>query len=258
MMKAILILFLFLSSLGANDVDIKSVFKQYGFKGTMIVSSLKTDKTYVYNKSRSKVKFSPASTFKIPSTLIALQEKVIKDKNTVIKWDGKDKGFGVWNQDHSVKSAFDVSCVWCYQELAKKITLKKFKKYIELMHYGNEKVGDNVTNFWLDSTLKISASGQIELLKKIYLDDLPFDKKNIELLKEVMLSNKTKKYEIYSKTGWALKSKIGWYVGYMKTKDDVLFFAMNMDMSKIKDARFRKIITMEVLKEITPSSFNNL
>lgn len=254
-MRIFLVVFLTMASLFANNIDFEHIFKKHGFDGTIIISSLDAKKEYIYNKKRSLKEFSPASTFKIVSSLIALQEGVIKNQNQTIKWDGKDKGFAPWNQDHTMKSAFKVSCVWCYQDLAKKIGLESFKKHLKSLKYGNAKVGDNPTKFWLDGDLKISAAQQIKLLKKIYLNEVPIDKKYIVMLKDMMQEYKTDKYTIYAKTGWSLKSKIGWYVGFMKTQNDVWFFAMNIDMSKIKDAQYRKTITMEALKKVTPESF---
>ena len=254
-MKLFLAIFFMVISIGAKEITFDHIFKKHKLDGTILISSLDGSKEYVYNKARLTQRFSPASTFKIACTLIALQEKVVKDENTLIKLDGVDKEFPVWNQDHSIKTAFPASCVWYYQELAKKIGLDNFKKYIKAMKYGNELVGDDLTHFWIDGELKISAQEQIDFLKKVYLNDLSFDKKNIQILKKVMLSNKTDKYEIYSKTAWARKSKIAWFIGYIKTKKDVLFFAMNIDMSKIKEARLRRLISIEALKKVIPESF---
>ena len=56
----------------------------------------------------------PASTFKIPNTLIALEEGVIKDQFEVIKWDGVVRQYAPWNADQTLATAFSRSCVWCY------------------------------------------------------------------------------------------------------------------------------------------------
>lgn len=42
--------------------------------------------------------------------------------------------------------------------------------------------------------------------------------------------------------------KIGWYVGYIEIKDTTWFFAMNMNMTELIQAKYRKEITMEALK----------
>ena len=39
-----------------------------------------------------------------------------------------------------------------------------------------------------------------------------------------------------------------WYVGYVETKDDVWFFAMNIDTKSKDDLPKRKAITLETLK----------
>lgn len=254
-MRLFLATFLSLCFLSAKDIDLVKVFKSYNQTGTIIISSLNTKEEIIYNKKRSLQRFSPASTFKIANTLISLEEKVVRNEKDILKWDGKDKGWSLWNKDHSIKSAFPVSCVWCYQELAKRVGLKNYKKHIKNINYGNKKIGNDLTHFWLDGKLQISAKEQIEFLKQIYLEKIAFSKRNINILKDVMLSDKTDKYTIYSKTGWASKSAIGWYVGYMETKDDIWFFAMNMDMPKIAQAKFRKLITIDSLKIITPKSF---
>ena len=41
---------------------------------------------------------------------------------------------------------------------------------------------------------------------------------------------------------------IGWNVGYVETKNNKWVFAMNMDIINKQDAKYRKIITDEILK----------
>ena len=64
----------------------------------MVISSLDGKMSYVHNSSRSETRFVPASTFKIPNTLIALEEGAIKNEKEVIQWDGKDRGFDALEQ----------------------------------------------------------------------------------------------------------------------------------------------------------------
>ena len=48
---------------------------------------------------------SPASTFKIPNTLIALNEGTV-NANSIILWDKTDKGMEPWNKNQTLESAF--------------------------------------------------------------------------------------------------------------------------------------------------------
>ena len=67
------IFFLILLSINlfAWDKEVEEVFKKYKVEGTIVIESLNTKKIYIYNDKRAKNLYSPASTFKIPNTLIA-------------------------------------------------------------------------------------------------------------------------------------------------------------------------------------------
>lgn len=219
---------------------------------TIIVSSLNTGKENILNKERSEERFLPASTFKIPNTLIALQEGVIKDENDIIKWDGKDKGFPEWNKDQTLKTAFPSSCVWFYQELAKGVGLSNYEKYLKELNYGNMKTGALVDTFWLAGDIRISAKEQIEFLKKLYREEFNFDQANYDLLKKLMIVEEHEEYIIRAKTGWVqrVERQIGWYVGYVETPEDVWFFAMNLDIIERSDADYRNKLVMDYLKDL--------
>ncbi len=238
--------FLLTSFLFAEDLQLKELFDKRELVGTIAISSLDNNTVFISDEKRAKQQLPPASTFKIANTLIALEEKAIKNELEIIKWDGIDKGWEPWNQDHSIKSGFPVSCVWCYQELAKRIGIYNYQRHLKQLNYGNMQVGENLTRFWLNGDLKISALEQIEFLQKLYTNNLPYTQKNIDKTKEVMIVEANDNYIIRVKTGWAMK--IGWYVGYIELKNKTWFFAMNMNMQSLNQAKYRKEIMMEALK----------
>ncbi|XPV69853.1 MAG: class D beta-lactamase [Halarcobacter sp.] len=243
--KIIILLSLFFNLLCANDKELKNIFDKTQVNGTLVISSLDGKKEYIYNKKRAMTRYIPASTFKIPNTLIALEERVIKDENEVIKWDGVVRSYVAWNKDQTLQSAISISCVWCYQRFAKKIGNDKYLAYLKELHYGNEKTGSDVTTFWLEGDLKISTFEQIDFLKRLYNNDLPFKQKYINITKKILTVEKTKEYTIKAKSGWS--GKIGWYVGYVKSKKGVWFFALNADISN-KQLKYRKEIVLQALR----------
>ena len=245
LIKIILYLSLMLNLALANDNDIKKIFDKTELNGTLVISSLSGDEKYTYNETRDSKGYIPASTFKIPNTLIALQEGVVKDENEVLKWDGKVRSYAPWNRDQTLQSAISVSCIWCYQRFAKEVGDAKYLDYLSKLNYGSQKTGSDVTTFWLDGDIKISAIGQIAFLKKLYKNELPFAQKYIDITKKILIAKQTKTYTIRAKTGFS--GKIGWYVGYVETRDKVWFFALNADVTK-EDLKYRKQIVLEALK----------
>ncbi len=249
----ICVLFTFLAwSKNVTDSFLKKYMEENNVNGTVVIESLNSHKMHIYNEKRSKIRFLPASTFKIINTLISLQEKAVKDENEVIKWDGQDRGMADWNKDQNMKSAFQISCVWFYQELAKRVGKDIFVSYLKKMNYGNFQTGERVDSFWLDGDLRISAVEQINVLKNIYKEKYAFDRKNYEVLKSLMIVDKNENYIVRAKTGVAgsVSPNIGWYVGYIETKDDVNFFACNVDLMKPEHFKIRKEIIYTALREL--------
>lgn len=243
--RVILLISLILNLAIAQDNDLTSIFDKSKLNGTIVISTLNDDVKYIYNEQRAIKRYIPASTFKIINTLIALEEKVIKNENEIIKWDGKVRSYSSWNKDQTLQSAISVSCIWCYQKFAQEIGNDKYLAYLKNINYGNHKTGSKVTTFWLDGDIKISATEQIEFLKKLYKNELPFKQQYINITKKILTVEKTENYIIKAKTGFS--GKIGWYVGYVETKNGVWFFALNADVSE-DTLKYRKQIVMEALR----------
>ncbi len=95
-----------------GDADLAAHFADAGVEGTLVLASLDGETQFVHNPERAARRYCPASTFKIPNTLIALETGALKDKDELLKWDGKKHQFADWNKDQTLASAFAASCVW--------------------------------------------------------------------------------------------------------------------------------------------------
>ncbi|MDX1284417.1 MAG: class D beta-lactamase [Draconibacterium sp.] len=227
------------------------IFEKQQVNGTFVLHNPSSGDTKFYNKERSDSTFLPASTFKILNSLIALETNAVSDIDEIIKWDDINRGWDEWNKDQSMKTAMPVSCVWFYQELARRIGEEKMQMYLDKVGYGNSEMGGRIDNFWLEGDLRISANEQIRIIEKLILNYLPFDKTHQETVKKLMLSDSSNKYKLYSKTGWAarVKKQIGWFVGFVESNNETWIFALNMDINSDSDARYRKQITYEILEK---------
>ncbi|THB75045.1 MAG: class D beta-lactamase [Desulfobulbaceae bacterium] len=257
-MKSLLIYLILLPSfcscfagvLVAQDTDLEQLFRKSGIEGTIIISSLDGTQEFVHNRTRAEQRFLPASTFKIPHSLIALDEQALRDQNEVIPWDGIDKGWQRWNKDQTLVTALPDSCIWFYQELATRIGNASYLTHLGNIEYGNMKTGSELTTFWLNGDLAVSAREQIQFLKKLYHNELPYSRNHLELVKKLLIVKSTPDAVIRAKTGWAMRieNQHGWYVGYVEKKDETWFFATNIAIKKKQDSRYREVLTLQALK----------
>lgn len=237
--------------------------------GAFVLSDLKNKQNIRYNAERCNQRFSPESTFKIPNSLIALETGVIKDENVVTPYD-KEKHppeswwLNTWAQDHNMRSAIKNSAIWYYQEIAKQVGKENYNKYLKQFQYGNEDVSGLIDQFWLSSSLKISPNEQIEFLKRFYKGELPVSKRTTDIVKDILVLEKTDDYILSGKTGigplgvkTGLGSKLsngkyrGWFVGYLEKKDDVYFFATNLEDTSIEALIPKRVeITKRILTEL--------
>jgi beta-lactamase class D len=232
-----------------EDADLAKLFTDRNVHGTIVLSSLDGSKSWVHDDERANTLFVPASTFKILNTLIALDAGVI-DEHEVLKWDGKDRGVAAWNRDQTLETAFKSTCVWFYQELAKRIGKARYQKILAEVGYGTANPGPDLETFWLEGDLKISAAEQVEFLKRLYRKELPFRAASYDTLQKIMILEQKPTSVLRAKTGWAqsVSPQIGWFVGYVETGERTWFFALNMDIAKPEDTRYRQEITLEALK----------
>lgn len=107
------------------------------------------------------MRFLPASTFKIPNSLIELSVGAVRSVDEVLPYKGPSQPFvKAWAKDMGRREAISLSNVPIYQELARRIGLDRMRENIVRMDYGNKEVGASVDSFWLSGPLKISAVEQ--------------------------------------------------------------------------------------------------
>ncbi|HHH8780281.1 TPA: class D beta-lactamase [Pseudomonas aeruginosa] len=254
MLKSTLLAFgLFIAlSARAENQAIAKLFLRAGVDGTIVIESLTTGQRLVHNDPRAQQRYPAASTFKVLNTLIALEEGAISGENQIFHWNGTQYSIANWNQDQTLDSAFKVSCVWCYQQIALRVGALKYPAYIQQTNYGHLLEPFNGTEFWLDGSLTISAEEQVAFLRQVVERKLPFKASSYDSLKKVMFADENAQYRLYAKTGWATRMtpSVGWYVGYVEAQDDVWLFALNLATRDANDLPLRTQIAKDALKAI--------
>ena len=219
-------------------------------------------KKWIFSDSSDVYKEAlPASTFKIINLLIALETGVVKDESEVIKWNGQidTARYGYRPEiyrDMTVQEAFRESAVWVFLDMAKKIGKDNYKYYLKACNYGNQNLSEEGDDFWNFGFLGISPVNQVNFLRNMYAEKLPFSKRNIDIVKRVLINEQNDNYTLNAKTGWTREGGIntGWWVGYVETKAGVVYFATRL----FQDRKFnspgfgpcRKEITRSVLRDL--------
>ncbi|MFT3784328.1 MAG: class D beta-lactamase [Nibricoccus sp.] len=235
-----------------SEPRLNAAFSERGLHGVFVAFEPVSGKWLTNDLARADEAFLPASTFKIPNSLIALECGAVANPDVVLKWDGKDRGFAAWNHDQAMREAFRNSTVWFYQELARRVGEERMKHWVSQFQYGNENIAGGIDVFWLQGELRISAVQQIEFLVRLRNDELPVRKENMAMVKEVMIAGRGEGWTLRAKTGMTLRVErpIAWYVGWVETTHGPVYFATNFDIKEFKDAQPRLAIAYENLVQV--------
>ncbi len=208
-----------------------------GYEAALVIHDRMSGDTADIDPVLSSRQLAPCSTFKIYNTLIGLELGLINGADKPwYKWDGVKRDIEGWNRDLTLREAFRVSAVPAYQALAREIGEERMMEYIERIGYGSRDISAGVDIFWLprqDSTsIKITAYEQVALLNRLLDGKLPFSGKNIAILRDIMLVEKTDKGTLYGKTGSGMgpdgEWNLGWFVGFLEHGDTTYVFACNI------------------------------
>lgn len=229
----------------------KRHFDAAGSRGTLVVYDQARDTTHVFDAERARTAFIPASTFKIPNSLIALEAKVLRDERQILPWDGETRSIASWNRPHTLRTALRESVVPVYQAFARAIGERRMRRYLAKLDYGNRDIGGGIDRFWLEGGLRISAIEQIAFLRRLQRHELPISERAQRIVTEALINEAGPDFVLRAKTGWAGRTQpgIGWWVGWVERDDDVFFFALNMDIADESQLGARKSIVRAVLRE---------
>jgi beta-lactamase class D OXA-2 len=226
-------------------------FARHGVTGTLVVIDERQAPPvgFVYDRERSARRYSPASTFKIPHTLFALDAGAVADEFEVFAWDGVKRSFAGHNQDQNLRSAMRNSTLWVYQGFAKRIGETDARAYLRKIDYGNADPSAGRGDYWVDGNLRISAIEQATFLRKLHRNALPFKVEHQRLVKDLIVTQATPDWILRGKTGW--EGSYGWWVGWVEYQEGAVFFALNIDTPRrLADLPARQKVVGDVLRSM--------
>lgn len=241
----------------AQPIDISDHVADAGVETAttaVVVQRLSDGQVWSSNFARAEERFQPASTSKIPHTLIAL-ETGFATPETIFKWDGKARFQASWNQDQTLLRAFQRSAVWVYQDIARGLGGAVMSDWLTTFNYGNADVGgaEDLQTYWLRGPLAISAEEQIGFLAQLAREELPLSRRTYAQAHEIMTAEVQGAATLYAKTGYNLRKgqdDLGWYVGWVVEGDEIHVFAVNMDLPGFEAAPERQRLARHVLDQL--------
>ncbi|WP_133127279.1 class D beta-lactamase [Legionella nagasakiensis] len=253
--------------------DYSRLFKNYD--ACFILYSMNDHKIVSqYNPNhRCSERIAPDSTFKIPLSLMAFNQGIIK-QNTLFKWQGEEGVLPEHEQDQTPESWLKYSVVWVSQQITPQLGYACIKHYLAGFDYGNQDFsGDpgkhnGLRYAWLSSSLKISALEQLNFLKAMLSYELPVRNAAIEYTKtNLYLGKLDNGADYYGKTGSGRHGhnerevnpsvlRDGWFIGFIEQGAQQYIFVSNLtDKSAPKSSaqsfgsQLLKPITMKLLND---------
>ena len=230
-------------------------FADAGTSGTFVGYKVEDYLVIASDKDRSGEAMLPASTYKIPNSLIALETGVVADPDRdVFKWDGVVRSIESWNKDHTLRTAIAVSAVPVYQEIARRIGPERMQKYLDLFEYGNRDIGGGIDQFWLTGNLRIDPVQQVDFVDRLRRGVLPLSKRSQDLVRDILPVTRVGDAVIHVKSGLLGAERgqpsLGWMVGWAEKAGANTVFALNMDCSEPRHIPARMTLTQQCLADI--------
>ena len=240
-----------------------------GINGAAVIYDPAENSYRIYNQELALTRRSPCSTFKIISSLIALEKGVIEPNDSVRTWSGEIFWNEEWNKDISFSDAFHASCVWYFREVIDDIGKDAVQEELNKLQYGNCDISDweghlntnnnnpALTGFWIEASLLISPKEQVEVMERIFGNHTDYSEETLNQLKQVMLLSEQDEADvsIYGKTGMGKAHGIvvdSWYTGFADIEGKRIYFCVYLgetDDVNVSSAKAREIAVEIVLEQ---------
>lgn len=247
-----------------KDVNWSNYFD--GLNGAAVIYNPSENCYQIYNQELAFEQRSPCSTFKIISSLIALENEIIKVNDSTRLWSGETFWNENWNKDINFEEAFHTSCVWYFREVINEIGVDLMQIKLDKLQYGNCDISDwegrlntnnnnrALTGFWIESSLKISPKEQVEVMERIFGNHPEYSVEAQNQLKQVMLVSEQNETDalIYGKTGMGKEQGVvvdSWFTGFFDINSQRMYFCIylgetsgaNVSSTKAKDIALKII-----------------
>jgi beta-lactamase class D len=209
--------------------ELGRAFDEEHIQGGITLFDSATGELFASDVELAKRAFPPASTFKVPHAAIALELGVLESPDSPMLWDGQYSKVEEWNRDHTLRTAMQVSCVPCFQRLARTIGAEREREWVKRLEYGNADTAGKIDTFWLGGALRITPVEQLDFLRRLDLGKLALSGRTLDMVKDVIVLDVGEGHVLYGKTGLSgppeAEVEVGWFVGFVTLGERSVYFA---------------------------------
>jgi len=211
-----------------TDAAIEPILQKAGVKGSFALLENGTESFIIHNLSAYKDStLAPQNSFFIVPALIAL-----------------DKGWIPTQVDHWLPFTADTA----YQGLIQKIGRKMLLETIDSLHYGKGLISADSSAFWNNNTLRITADEQLGFIKRLYFNQLFFQKRSQEWLKKMLLKEDNANYKLsYIATADTARNNSAWVIGYIEENKHPYFFVLSTTANTSEDLLNKNINVVKAI-----------
>jgi beta-lactamase class D len=130
--------------------------------------------------------------------------------------------------NHNASTWVSADSVTYYQGLIEKIGRADLLKTMDSIHYGKGIVSNDLNSFWKDQSLRITADEELGFIKKLYFNQLPFQKRSQDVYKKMILKEDNANYQLSYITGSDTTAQASWVLGYIEENKHPYFFVMHL------------------------------
>lgn len=244
-----------------------------GREVSFLARDLEAQRVCVLEGSDLDTRYGPWSTFKIPNLLIALETGVADGLEAERAWDQQRRPAANywpddWRRDQTLESAFRLSAAWYFQDVAVDVGAQQYRIIMDEWSYGNAAAPDGSDTFWLDRTLRISVSEQVEFLSRLLSGSFNVAPASLEALTITSLNRSADGFSLHGKTGSGplvpgdfSRPFEGWYVGWVARNGlqpiPFALYARAATYGEIRDFRREFAIRMLVECGYLPVGFDH-
>lgn len=132
--------------------------------------------------------------------------------------------------------------VWYFKQAVDKVGKEDMMPLLKELRYGNCDISEwdggqmnplpELNGFWLGSSLKISPYEQVQVLQYIFCMENNFERKNLEVLKNIMYVRAFDDGMLCGKTG--MGDNVAWFVGFYEKSGAKIYIAVHLEGSQNK------------------------